>query len=270
MNTKTQYHLILVEGAHDLAFITTVLKKKQKLNEIKQGLELQYFPNEHRFWENLFPKQIKKFHELVRFPSIIHNTSNTLSICVKQMGGKSNLENEAMQDIFKVNSEFKTEISSLGIILDADDADINRTFENIKKTLENIFDSKSVPQKLGTVPREKLRIGVYIFPDNNSQGTLEDALLSCVTADHVFSKLRGESEKFIDDALKNKEYKNYVKDFEINKAKVAAMVSVLKPGKTNTVSISDNDWFDAETIDKSEPVKNFYRFLLELLGIAEV
>ena len=37
--------------------------------------------------------------------------------------------------------------------------------------------------------------------------------------------------------------------FDEQKALVATVVSVLKPGKTNTVSLADNDWIGDETRD---------------------
>ena len=47
------------------------------------------------------------------------------------------------------------------------------------------------------------------------------------------------------------------------------MVSVLKPGKTNTVSINDNDWISDQTIEKVESLKLLQIFLMELLGLTK-
>ena len=59
------------------------------------------------------------------------------------------------------------------------------------------------------------------------------------------------------------------KPFDDKKALIATVVSVLKPGKTNTVSINDNDWISHRTIEEVESLKQLQTFLMELLDLTE-
>ena len=60
-----------------------------------------------------------------------------------------------------------------------------------------------------------------------------------------------------------------LKLFDDKKALIATVVSVLKPGKTNTVSINDNDWISHRTIEEVESLKQLQTFLMELLDLTE-
>jgi hypothetical protein len=57
------------------------------------------------------------------------------------------------------------------------------------------------------------------------------------------------------------------KPFDQEKAIIATVVSVLKPGKTNQTSISDNSWISSETETQIPAIKNFTEFLRNLLKL---
>nr|WP_293141543.1 DUF3226 domain-containing protein [Okeania sp. SIO3I5] len=57
------------------------------------------------------------------------------------------------------------------------------------------------------------------------------------------------------------------KPFDDKKALIATIVSVLKPGKTNTTSIVDNDWISEQTIKEVASLKQLQTFLIELLEL---
>jgi hypothetical protein len=46
-------------------------------------------------------------------------------------------------------------------------------------------------------------------------------------------------------------------------------LSILKPGKTNTVSIADNQWISEQTKTEVENLAKFSKFLQELLMIID-
>ena len=50
-------------------------------------------------------------------------------------------------------------------------------------------------------------------------------------------------------------------------ATIATVVSVFKPGKTNTVSISDNAWISSETQNQIPELRNLSNFLAQLLDL---
>jgi len=70
----------------------------------------------------------------------------------------------------------KTDILTLGVIIDADD-DLNTKWNTIKKILKrkNIDIEEELPKKgLLSKSTHNLNIGVWIMPDNNLKGKLED------------------------------------------------------------------------------------------------
>ena len=63
------------------------------------------------------------------------------------------------------------------------------------------------------------------------------------------------------------QHKSHWGPFDADKALVASVVSVLKPGKTNQTSISDDDWVTTQTRDGVKELKRFFVFLEQLLGL---
>ena len=59
------------------------------------------------------------------------------------------------------------------------------------------------------------------------------------------------------------------KPFDRKKATLATIVSVLKPGKTNTVSISDNKWISPQTELEISEIQQLIVFLRKLLDLGE-
>ncbi|MFP4254812.1 MAG: hypothetical protein ACLFRN_10130, partial [Halothece sp.] len=57
------------------------------------------------------------------------------------------------------------------------------------------------------------------------------------------------------------------KKFDYDKALVASIVSVLKPGKTNTASINDNHWVSHQTQEKVTELQQLIEFLSKILNI---
>ena len=55
------------------------------------------------------------------------------------------------------------------------------------------------------------------------------------------------------------------KPFDRQKAIVVAITSILKPGKTNTTSISDDKWFSNDTAERIPEIKALLDFLRDLI-----
>ena len=56
------------------------------------------------------------------------------------------------------------------------------------------------------------------------------------------------------------------KPFDQEKALIATVTSVLKPGKTNQASISDNNWISLQTEQAVPELQNLKNFLRDLLN----
>jgi hypothetical protein len=82
-----------------------------------------------------------------------------------------------------IPSEIKTpDIDSLGIIVDAD-TDLQARYDSIKNKLLNFNFPKKMPEKGLILDNGEQRIGVWIMPNNNLNGILEDFISFLVPAD---------------------------------------------------------------------------------------
>ncbi|WP_353764048.1 MULTISPECIES: DUF3226 domain-containing protein [unclassified Okeania] len=108
---------------------------------------------------------------------------------------------------------------------------------------------------------------MYVLPDNLSKGVLDTLLCECgeIAYPEYMKRAKLYLDNFSEEEKKSKPLK--WKPFDDKKALIATVVSVLKPGKTNTTSIADNDWISNKTIEKVESLKQLQIFLIDLLGL---
>jgi hypothetical protein len=79
---------------------------------------------------------------------------------------------------------------------------------------------------------------------------LEDILLEC--ADTVYPELKTKSRHYLSGISDS--WKASWRRSDANKVHVGCISNVLKPGKTNQASISDNDWISSATTNISKIV----------------
>ena len=109
--------------------------------------------------------------------------------CIKDKGGVPAL----MEDLAL---ELKaSELTIIGIVLDADRS-LNNRWQSIKDKLrQSSIELPTVPVPTGTIIDGPPRIGVWIMPDNQSTGELENFIEAMIpTGDHVWPR----SEAYID------------------------------------------------------------------------
>jgi len=93
------------------------------------------------------------------------------------------------------NINLSEDAVGIGIVIDADygkGEGIGR-FNSIKQDVEEL----EMPDKPGEVLKGHPNTGIFVFPDNINNGTLETVLLKCAKA--VYPKLRQGAETFIND-----------------------------------------------------------------------
>lgn len=249
------YALIGVEGPHDQAFVGKVLKI----------LGFKKFTGEERvldpFWKKFIPQYPKKggnLYERLDMPSIFF--TNSLSVAI-YTGGGSNLA-ERLSAILLNHTPYQNQIVAFGIVADAD----NDLPENIAQKYSNKFQVyfPRFPKQVGSVDLSSPRTGVYILPDNTQKGVLETLLCSCGEVAYPFHMEKANSYL----AEFGIEQRRGWKPFDDKKALIATVVSILKPGKTNTVSIDDNNWICEETQKNVPALENFIEFLKQLLNLS--
>jgi hypothetical protein len=135
------------------------------------------------------------------------------------------------------------------------------------------------PQQEGGVDRAKPFIGAttisgtgsfcawaFVFPDNTRQGVVEHLVLECGTAAYpdLLSRAHAYVGTFGRDDRKQAKWAPY----DEQKAVVASVASLLKPGKTNTASLADNLWVSDRTrhLPMLSALLAFSRALFQLSG----
>lgn len=147
---------------------------------------------------------------------------------------------------------------AISFVADADNAPVATIFMKLQEAYTPVLDT--FPDAPGQVVSRRYRVGTYILPDCNCEGTVESVLLPLGEKHHA--ELLAHARRFIDGC--EPRLKSHFKPFDHLKATVAAAASVLQPGYTNTVTIEKDDWVSAELI--AHPIlAPFIAFLRDLL-----
>ena len=117
-----------------------------------------------------------------------------------------------------------------------------------------------------------LRLGQYVLPDNQSQGTLEDILIA--VGQVSYPTLLPLAEAHVHAARQSlvvgepgwtpEDNDDFRAPAGPKKAIVASATAILKPGKTCQVTLRDNRWIDAKTL-QVPPLKEFSEWLHQLV-----
>ncbi|MEA5554275.1 DUF3226 domain-containing protein [Anabaena cylindrica UHCC 0172] len=254
-----EYVLIGVEGNHDQAFISKVLCKLLGFSEFK-GDEL----NLDRFWRKFIPTYPKggNLYKRLDMPTILD--TKTLSIALYAGEGSNFITNlsDKLSDI-----DYST-LLAFGIIADADKNRPEQVAEKYHNGFKEYFPNfPTTVTTIGNVIEGLPRLGIYVLPDNFQPGVLDTLICDCgdLVYPEYMQRAREYIAKFSEEERKKKPLQ--WKPFDQEKAIIATVVSVLKPGKTNQTSISDNGWVSAETEAKIPAINNLTNFFRNLLNL---
>ncbi len=254
--------LIIVEGNHDQAFIARVLRKLLGFSPWNQETE----PLEP-LWQALVPtynpKKTKKYYTRLNMPAILHTDDLSIAIYV---GEGSNLlqnlmgeDNSVLQNISDTLSNLEPEaFSGFGVILDADKKTPDQLAKTYHSKLQEYFPN--FPDGAGSVIKGSPNLGIYILPNNIDQGVLDTLLCEC--GEIAYPVYLQRAKDYINQFSEIK-----WKGFDKDKATIATVVSVLKPSKTNTASISDDKWINDYTNQQIPSIQTLVNFLRDLIDI---
>ncbi|MDY6781367.1 MAG: DUF3226 domain-containing protein [Cyanobacteriota bacterium] len=250
-----KYAIIGVEGPQDQAFVKKVLKLlKFKSFDGKES-------NLDNFWRKLIPRYPKKgnLYKRLDMPSIAFTETHSVAIYA---GEGSNLTTN-LDDILLNHTEYQTALTAFGVIADADKESPAEVTQNYSNYLKEHFSN--FPDKPGMINSASTRTGIYILPDNKNSGVLDTLLCSCgeIAYPEFWERATSYLDRFSDDERKSLKWKPFARE----KALVATVVSVLKPGKTNTASLADNNWVSQETRAKVSELNQFVKFIEDLLEL---
>jgi hypothetical protein len=220
------------------------------------------------FWQVLIPKEYPYSGDLLKrvpVPGFFQSPSH--SIAVESAGSVSGLVKSTGLTKSALRSRWK-EVSSMGVMADADwTSHPSERFQRLKEDLRGIGlpISASAPGEISGGPP---RMGIYVFPDNRRQGTLEDLLDEC--AGQVYPSLLTSARRFVGGVdravLTAEDVEEVAKPSGEIKATLGCMASFLRPTKTLQVSVTDNRWLCDETL-ALDNIRSVHSFLVELLGL---
>lgn len=226
---------LVVEGPHDVEFACRLIKSKVQVERMRLLNDLD--PTLQELVPDKFPHggDLQK-----RVPVPIFLQNDNFAIAVHAAGGDSRIADCLLGtfDVLDAN-----DFAGVGVILDSDSTKSPGERHTAFLALAKDAPISFAPTP-GLVHLGPPRTGVFVLPDNASQGTLEDLLLEC--GDVVYPKQIEAAKAFLGLALPDCA-KNEFRDLHLpagqNKAIIGAVTSLLRPGKSVQVSIQDNKWF---------------------------
>lgn len=258
---------LLTEGVHDVAFLGKLLAHCFDAKQVKTMEELD---EPTRLWMGSFKWPLLQGGKTpigrlaVPAPMFYRLPSGAL-VALRNAQGISELDRTISID-YEAFLRQPLELAAIGIVLDSDDEPHPARYAKLKAKLAAL--GLVAPDALAEVSGSSPRIGVFALPTTGVAGTLEDLLLELgglaypelSTAAHEYAA--GWHAKVTDD--KSKEWKDLKKPAGLKKATVAAMTSMLKPGRQVTATLEDHRWVsdETQTAECLAPCLAFLRALL--------
>lgn len=249
---------LVVEGPHDIEFAYRLLSP--------YGLRrVQFLKDLDPVFERIVPTTFPHAGDLQkRVPVPLFLESATHAIAVHSAIGDSQLIRTLAQNVGQLDDDA---ISSIGILLDSDRQAPMTRYTKLKADMaKKGFTLDATP---GRITAGSPRIGAFVLPDNESQGTLEALLLESAQA--IYPALLTSAVEHVDRASQDKTLtSDDLTDFNQpagrDKAIIGAMASILRPGKAVQTSLQDNRWLrdQALAIPRIAAVQTFFAELFEL------
>jgi hypothetical protein len=253
----TAYVYLATEGPHDVELVAALLRPF--------GFRrVQHLTSLDPYWRPLIPTTYPHRDDLLaRVPVPTFFKGADLSVAIEAVGGDSKLAPRT-EDVLAL---LRGTQPSLGVILDADaERSAHERFDRVVKDLRKL--AIPGPESPGIVASGPPRCGIYVLPDNQSPGTFESLLLEA--AQTSYSRLIGSATTYVDSvdriALDEDDMTELNKPAGRDKAIVASVAAILRPGKAIQVSIQDNRWLRDAALDLPRIVQ-LRRFLAELLAL---
>jgi hypothetical protein len=252
---------LVVEGPHDVEFVGRLLKLSG-FSRANRVIEVE------EFWRPLIPTSwpvrgdLSK--RLVEVPSFFRLNDHT--VAVQGVGGNSRIA-PAVEETLTLTGG-ATSFSAIGVFVDADSVPPGTRFKEARTALSRHLPG--LPVLPGTVSLGPHRSGVFVFPDNQNEGALDDLLLDC--AGTFAPKLFSDAGSFVAGIhhkapeLSAHDMSHFEKPNGRKKATVGCIATVFRPGKSVPVSIHDNEWVSTQTLalPRINAVNVFLRTLLDL------
>lgn len=254
-----RHYYFVVEGAHDVAAIGKLLKRKGIKELRDQNIISEVWIN--NLIPEKFPFKEDKLDRITPIPSFYQ--SNNISVAIHVAGGDSKIANTLDLTLTNLKIKDLKQIDGIALFCDAD----SKIAKDKRKGLIDLVNSKddiffNSTEKLVQIKKLNIKMDTYIFPDNKHQGTLEDLLLNC--AEIEYDDLLLLSNDYIEEI--GSTYKVKWSRADDKKVLIGWITNVLKPGKSNQVSINDNNWISERTISTLDSLKNLAEFIFTFIN----
>lgn len=249
-----RYYLFVVEGPHDIAIIEKNLKLLNVNTVIRQYKDLNSLWK--KFIPDKFPFKEDNLDRITPIPSFLQN--NEVSIAIKSAGGDEELFPTLIDMLEVLDMEDLDKIEAVMVVLDADAKVPKDKVENLINKATSSEDIKIKIDSKGTLAIQTrvkdIELQTYAFPNNDENGNLEDLLVEI--AQYVYPDLLTDAQAYVSNV--DTKYTKVKKSSGKNKAIIGCITNILKPGKANQVSISDNDWISSSTINECKNVEKLH------------
>lgn len=260
--------LIIVEGPQDVEFIAGLLKPVgfRKVRELS-SLDTKFG---RRLLSIDFPHDGDLY---ARMPTPMYLNRDVHWVAIVSAGGaNTHLASALRRSLVNLQPD-PSVLSSVAIIRDADERVPADCFASLTDELET---AKSVegfeiifPKAPGMITDGQPKMGIYIYPDNKSTGTLDDLLEECGAT--VYPDLLQGARVYVEgvdlEKLKRKDSQLIKKPSGPLKATVACVADILKPGMSIQASIDQNRWICDQTVSLPR-IAALTSFLSDLVGEA--
>ncbi|MEI8094511.1 MAG: DUF3226 domain-containing protein [Spirochaetales bacterium] len=233
--------LILVEGVHDAEVVGKVLRENG-FSQVRVKSEV------NSIWEILIPKKFPVNDDLlerVSVPFFYDSTDSTVAVRVCNSVSKVEAVYKDLRDT--IYPRFSG-IDSIFVIVDSD----KKSETEVRKSLVTSL-SFPTPGK-GVATAGGKAYGLFVVPNNSSQGTMESILTAC--GELNYPDLLENARKFVDTVdrakLDSSDLQEIGKPFGREKAIIGVAANFLKPGKSVVASISDNRWISSSSIEATQ------------------
>lgn len=251
-----KYAYLVVEGPHDVEAIGRILKQHDFKRIENEGSLDDY-------WSSIIPRNFPIDGNLLRrVPVPTFFQQEGYSVAVHVAGGWNKISKTLRLTLLNLNTTAdKNNLAAIGVFLDADKIPANECCKAMCDQISDVPEFSRI-KKPGQVEIIDQRVGVFVFPNNDDVGTLENVLIEC--AEVVYPNLLSAASDYINSI--DSSFKERWGQSDESKVIVGCIANVLRPGKSNQVSIQDNEWISQST-EHISSVRKLNHFIIELLGL---
>lgn len=234
--------LIIVEGPQDAEALARLLKVAGYMR-VKN---LRDLPVEwHNLVSNVFPKPSRGIDQSHAVPHF-RKTANGEIVTMVIAGGDSSLASALMASV----KAFKRMPDAVGFVLD-DDREPNPAkrheallAEISKNQTDIVLSALTFPILPGQIQPGPPRAGIFVLPNNQGQGTLEDVLLEA--GEIAYGTQIAQAKEFVhnmkESGLNADDLHERTRQSGKKKQVVGTVAALLKPGRALATSLQDNRW----------------------------